>query len=132
MHTVRAVVAGKQARRAYTGLPDLERPRLDGAGECLSASARFGCYLLSGRPQQPLESQSPIAVVQATLLFPTAHLPATDDCTAKVCAGAAHALQTFRQSEVVREAGPAFAHSGDRAKKPQPQPDHGPHAPRFF
>lgn len=125
MHTVRAVVAGKQARRAHTGLPDLERPRIDRACECLSAPARFDCHLLSGRLPQPLESQPPIPVVQADVSIPTAHLSATDDCTAKVCAGAAHALKTVRQSEVVREAGPAFANFGASVKKPHPQPGHG-------
>jgi len=132
MHTVRAVMAGNQARRVHTGLSDLAWPRINRACECLSAPVKFDCYLLSGRLQQPLESQPPIPVVQPGVSIPMTHLWATDAGRAKPCASAAHALQTFRQSEVVREAGPAFANSGASARKPHPQPTTAPRAPRLF
>lgn len=125
MHTVRAVTAGKQARRVHTGLSDLAWLRIKRACECLSAPAQFDCFLLSGPLQQPLECQPPIPVVQADVSIPMAHLCATNAGSAKLCASAAHALQTFRQSEVVREAGPAFANFRASATKPHPQPDHG-------
>jgi hypothetical protein len=125
-------MAGKQARRAHTGLSDLEWPRIDRACECLSAPTEWGCYLLSGRLQQPLESQPPIPVVQADVSIPITHLSATDACSAQVCAGAAHALQTFRQSELVREAGPPLPILEPVPRSLTRSPTTTPRAPRFF